>query len=89
MRVVNIQQPVKLYEVVDNDNPELKDLLNKYEEGLTQFETQHFRKAAGTLGSLLNDFRGDGPSLLLLSRMVNAMVEDNEDFDPIWKLSGK
>ena len=89
VRVVNIQQPVGLYEVADNTKSDLKPLLEKYEEGLKHFEAKHFRKAAGILGGLLNDFRDDGPSLLLLSRTVNAMVEGEENFDPVWELPGK
>lgn len=89
VRVVNIQQPVPLYEVNDPTNKSIHRLLEEYESSLNYFETGHFRKAAGVLGSVMNDFREDAPSLLLLSRTVNAMVQGDEDFDPVWELPGK
>jgi hypothetical protein len=32
---------------------------------------------------------GDGPSLVLLARAVQTLVEDPKDFDPVWVLPGK
>jgi len=87
--VVNIKQPVDLHELVLPGRPEWEDLRQRYEAALAEFERQEFRDAAGILGNLLTDHRLDGPSILLLSRVVPYLVEDPQDFDPVWKLQGK
>lgn len=87
--VVNIEQPVELYELVMAGRPGWDDLRKGYEEALALFERQEFRAAARLLGNLMGDFPDDGPSLLLLSRVVDRMVRDTPEFDPVWRLPGK
>ena len=41
------------------------------------------------LGSLLGEVTDDGPSLVLMSRAVNAMVGGPEETHPVWDLPGK
>jgi hypothetical protein len=41
------------------------------------------------LGNLLAENPGDGPSLVLLSRAVNQLIEEVADFSPVWELPGK
>ena len=48
-----------------------------------------FGTAIRILGNLLAERPDDGPSLVLLSRAVDCMVEDRAEFDPVWKLPGK
>jgi hypothetical protein len=89
LKVVNITEPVELYEVVPAGQPGWAGLKQGYEEALGLFERQEFRKAARVLGNLLGEFPGDGPSLVLLSRAVHFLIEEPEAFTPVWELPGK
>jgi len=66
-------------------------LSERYEQSLEAFENQEFRVAASMLGDLLVHHPSDGPSLLLMSRSVNELIKDGDEdqFDPVWPLSGK
>jgi adenylate cyclase len=88
-RVVNIAQPVELYELARPGQPSWAELRQGYEEALNAFETRDFRGAARLLGNQLARFPNDEPSLVLLSRSVNAMLDKSGDFDPVWQLPGK
>ena len=90
VRVVNIQQPVALYELLPNDFPHWPELKVKYEKALEEFDARNFRPAARILSNLLGEVvHDDGPSLVLLSRAVNALVGDAEEKHPVWNLPGK
>ena len=90
VRVVNIQQPVALYELLPNDFPHWPELKVKYEQALAEFDARNFRPAARILSNLLGEVvHEDGPSLVLLSRAVNALVGDAEEKHPVWNLPGK
>ena len=54
-----------------------------------QFEARNFCEAARTLGNLLADHPGDGPSLLLLSRTVDYLFRGTDGFDPVFRLREK
>jgi hypothetical protein len=53
------------------------------------FEEQQFRPAARELSLLLEQFPHDGPTVVLLSRCVNAIVDGPEQEHPILVLKGK
>jgi len=61
----------------------------RYEEALGAYEQGRFRPAARMLADLLAQHPDDAPSLLLLSRAVNAMVDEPPTFSPVWDLPGK
>lgn len=88
VRVVNIDEPVDLYEVLADDEDSLR-LKQRYEEALGYFEAQDFRRAAAVLGNLLVDCPQDGPSLMLMSRVVNMLLNQPAEFDCVWELPGK
>jgi adenylate cyclase len=88
-RVINIQQPVHLYQLVLASQPGWPDLKTKYESALEEFNSRNFRTAAGILGNLLAEQQDDGPSLVLLSRAVNSLVEGPGEMHPVWGLPGK
>jgi adenylate cyclase len=88
VRVVNIEAPVELYELATKGTPRFAEIGQGYEAALALFERREFRQATRTLGALLPDFPDDGPSLVLLSRVVNAMV-DPERFDVVFVPPGK
>lgn len=89
IRVVNIAEPVDLYEVATESEPNWPALHQGYEQALALFEKREFRQASRILGNLVIECPSDGPSLVLLSRVVNALVEDAAEFDPVWELPGK
>ena len=88
VRVVNIFEPVELYELVANDCCDWPTLKSGYESALTHFEAGHFRPAAELLSNLQVKYPSDGPSLILLARVVNALCE-RETFEPVWTLGTK
>jgi adenylate cyclase len=88
VRVVNIQAPVELYEIDSGTTPNWAGLKREYESALAHFERGELAPAARILGALQYEFAGDGPSLVLLSRVVNAMI-DPSTYDPIMELPGK
>lgn len=89
VRVVNIAEPVTLYEMAPPGQPQWQGLKQNYEIALAQFERREFRQAARTLGNMLPDFPEDGPSFVLMTRAVQCLVEEPEKFDPVWNLPGK
>ncbi len=89
VRVVNIKQPVELYEILIDQSEASLDLKQRYEAALVQFEAADFRNAASTLGTLLVDYPCDGPSLQLMSRVIDMLLQPPEDFDPVTELASK
>jgi adenylate cyclase len=89
VRVVNIRAAVDLYELVSGPPPGWAELRDGYEAALTAFEANNLESAARMLAGLLDAYRDDGPSLLLLSRAVNALLPGSPAFDPVWELPGK
>lgn len=91
VKVDNIEKPVDLFQIVPQATPGWIDLDREYEGALSAFENREFRVAASMLGNLLLAHPNDGPSLLLMSRVVNELIDDrpSADFDPVWRLPGK
>ena len=89
VRVVNIAQPVTLFEVVGPNQEGWSGLKPLYEQALEEFTKGQFRQACRILGRLILDYPNDGPALLLLSRAVACLVEEPDKFDPVMVLSGK
>ena len=89
VQVVNIAEPVELYELDCGTTPRSAELFPRFEEALGMFEAGNFSAAASRLGGLLDEFPGDGPALVLLSRAVDCMVRPPENFSAVWKLPGK
>jgi adenylate cyclase len=89
VRVVNIDDPIELCEMVPPDHPGWPLLKDRYEEALKEFDSGSFRAAVRILGNLLMEHPGDGPSLVLLARAVACLVDEPVKFDPVWVLPGK
>ncbi|NBV44270.1 MAG: adenylate/guanylate cyclase domain-containing protein [Planctomycetia bacterium] len=89
VRVVNIVEPVDLFELDSTEDPRRSELFAGYEEALAGFDAGDFRRATRILGNLLEAFPGDGPALVLLSRAVGLLVTEPRDFSPVWQLPGK
>lgn len=92
-RVVNIAEPVALYELRPQADAGWQELRTRYDEGLAEFERRHFSKATAILGQLLDSYPGDGPSIVLLSRSATLLADElanrGAPFDPVWDLPGK
>ncbi|MBW8885025.1 MAG: adenylate/guanylate cyclase domain-containing protein, partial [Planctomycetia bacterium] len=89
IQVINIEEPVEVYEIrLVNDERE-RNLCQLYEKALAEFEGQEFRRAARTLGDYIPNYEDDGPSHILLWRAVNGLVQPSGSFEAAWKLPGK
>jgi adenylate cyclase len=89
VRVVNIHEPVELFELHAADNVRARALGEQYERALSHFEQQQLPEAAAVLGKLLVDNPHDGPSLLLMSRVVDALLHRGRPVELVWQLPGK
>jgi adenylate cyclase len=88
VRVVNIEAPVDLYEIVPTADERWCELRDRYETALDAMERKEFFTATKYLGNLVADYPNDGPSQLLLARAVNALIS-RDDFNHVWELEGK
>jgi adenylate cyclase len=90
VRVQSIQAPVHLHELKPpGTTSDWETLSHHYEEALVQFEEKSFRRASSILSDALLLAPNDGPSLQLMSRVVDAMLNEGVNFTPTWTLPGK
>jgi adenylate cyclase len=87
--VVNIADPIELFELWPSGDPELVGFCSAYEEALAAFEAVKFRPSARILGRLIYAHPEDGPSFALLARAIANIVEPPERFDAAFRLTGK
>ena len=87
--MVNISDPIELFELWPPGRSEADPALEAYEQALTAFETGEFRSAARILGRLVSAQPDDGPSIALLARAMAGIVDEPENFDPALRLKGK
>ncbi len=88
-RVVNIAEPIELYELWPPGQVGADEFCSAYEEALAAFEAGAFRPSARILGRLVNSRPDDGPCFALLARAIACIVEEPEKFDPAFRLPGK
>lgn len=89
VRVVNIDEPLDLYELSPADSPNWRQAKAEYEKALELFENRDFLLAARTLGNWRAHAPEDAPALILLYRAIQCEVEQPNPFDPVWALPGK
>jgi adenylate cyclase len=89
VHVVNIAQPVSLFELSARRTVSFAEIKPVYEAALARFEVGEFRACAQELGNLLSAHPDDGPALVLMGRAINHLVLPPERFDPVWELPGK
>ncbi len=89
VEVVNIAEPIVLYELRGLADPSWGDLRDRYQSALDAYEAEKFLQATRILGNLLTDFPEDGPTVILLSRAVDMLARPPDTFSPVWKLTGK
>jgi adenylate cyclase len=89
VRVVNIAEPVELYELADASRPSWAEARTEYEKALELFEKDAFGPAGRILGELSARYPEDGPVLVLLYRAVKCLVEGPSASGPVSELPGK
>jgi adenylate cyclase len=83
-RVVNIPDPVRVYEVAQADEKR-QAFFRQSEEALQTLEKGDFLQAARLAGAVLHQHSGsDGPTLLVLSRATEPLLKGKAGFDPVW-----
>ena len=88
--VVGLEGYVKIYELMPNGLPNAGELSKGYTNALELFESgKEFRGAVRGFGELVQKFPTDAPSLMMLVRSVNELVEPSESFSPVWKAKTK
>jgi adenylate cyclase len=91
VRVVNIPEPVVLYEVPASESEGWLFLKKQYEDALDAFEKQNFAGAMGLIGGLLIHplYNHDGPSLVLMQRAAKHLIEKPVEFSPVLEMFSK
>jgi adenylate cyclase len=89
VRVINIAEPVELYELADPSRPGWSEARTEYEKALEMFEKGIYGPAGRILSELRAIYPDDGPALVLLYRAVQRLVEGPTTGGPIWELPGK
>jgi len=88
--VVGLDGTIDLYELVPEDNAKTRELVSGYEAACHLYERgDQQREAARAFGELVQRFPQDGPSLIMLERSVNQLVEPASPFSPIWLAKSK
>jgi adenylate cyclase len=87
-RVVNIAEPVGLYEVEAAGSAGREEFFRASESALDALEAGEFALAARRAGALLGDHPGDGPLLLVLARSAQMLMQGGP-FDAVWEPPGK
>jgi adenylate cyclase len=88
VEVVNIKEPVELYDLALPGRPNWGGLRLAYEHALEEFEGGGHRKAAALLDRMTAEFPDDGPSAVLLER-ARKVGENKEQGSAVWRLPGK
>jgi adenylate cyclase len=90
VRVVNINEPVELFELAVGNRPEWPELRADYEKALEKFEAGNFRTAVRILANIHSELPEDGPTMVLLARAVGRLTQQEPGpTDTVWELPGK
>jgi adenylate cyclase len=89
VRVVNIEQPVVLYQLFPEDGTDYRELCQQYQVALASYEKEDLATAIRILSEILRNHPDDGPTLMLLSRAVEALLHREGEFNPVFDLPGK
>jgi adenylate cyclase len=89
VKVVNIKEPVTLYELPAAGGQIAPQVKADYEKALGLFEGKNFRGAARLLAPLVAEAVNDGPSLVLMYRAVQGLKDGPAPGHPVWELESK
>lgn len=89
VRVVNIQQPVDLYELSSTPTSDWDERCRRYAEALTALENQDLEQARKLASRLASDCPDDAAASALANRIVDIQETGNTADTGIWHLPGK
>jgi len=76
-------------QLAHDEPPTWHKMRDKYEASLSRFESGDYSAAARQLATLVHDYPGDQPSLILLGRVVEALTDKTKVADRVWRLRDK
>lgn len=89
-KVVGLDGELDLFELMPDKSEPNAQLAADYGKALQLYETgDRFHAAVRAFGELVQRFPADGPSLLMLVRSVNELVEPSKSFSPVWFAKSK
>jgi adenylate cyclase len=97
VRVVNIGEPIELFQIVPEGTPDWPELKNRYEEALAlyendegqgQYDVAKLSEATRRLGRLIADHGAEGPPLGLMARAIEGLIE-RDKWSSVFQLPGK
>ena len=93
VRVVNINTPIRLYELldlVDEITPDKLELLNTFNTGLELFEKREWEKSGKYFAEVLKITPNDGPSKIYMERCLTYLKKAPPDsWDGVYNLAVK
>ncbi len=91
VRMINIEQPVDIYELICHPGKDWETLRTRYEKALTTLESQDIGSARKLADELAADFPKDLATAALLRRLSSTQHTDDESTadTSIWRLPGK
>jgi adenylate cyclase len=88
VKVVNIAEPVELFEVVRPGLPHWDERKRCYEEALELYEQRRLQEAAQLLGSVIATHGAAGPPLALMARVIEGLL-NRDSWNAVFELPGK
>lgn len=90
VQMINIEQPVDIFELPCNPGDDWATLQSRYEEALSTLESQNVGTARNLAAALAQDFPADEATASLLRRINAAQIDGENTTDTsIWCLPGK
>jgi adenylate cyclase len=89
VRLKNIDDPVELFELTSDPLTNWDQVVADYERALSAWEQHNLQSSIESLSQLIAKVSQDGPTMVLLSRAVDAWSRDQRDYDPVWTLPSK
>ena len=89
VRVVGRNEPVELYELAVEPNAQWRQCRETYQAARAHFDAGRFRDAIDAVRPNVQADCDDAPSMVLLSRAVQALLKASPLHDPVWTLDGK
>lgn len=95
VRVVGVNEPIRLYELIDlrapvDNDPDTIQKLKTFNAGLTAFEEKEWGEAQKLFKQVLAGFPEDGPSKLYLKRATDFMKKPpRRDWDGVYNMDSK
>ena len=89
VRVVNIEQPIDLYEIVAQPPNDWQQRCERYSEALEALEHENVEFAEKCAKQMSDEFDGDTAITMLAQRVQEAKRKGLKGDTSIWRLPGK